>query len=89
MTLRSVAAAYVMTQPRKNAVQMQILIIFVILMKPAVKGFAATLIASSVAMANATKTGNAASMATVSKQSAMNATRSALLFSNVIMNQTM
>jgi len=63
MTARSAAAAYVTTQILKNAAQMQILIISVTLNKNAVKGFVATLIASSAAMAIAAIMVNAASTA--------------------------
>jgi len=66
MTARSAAAAYVTTQIPKNAAQMQILIISVTLNKNAVKGFVATLIASSAVMEIAAKTGSAVSMVTVS-----------------------
>jgi len=75
MTARSAAAAYVTTQILKNAAQMQILIISVTLNKNAVKGFVATLIASSAAMAIAAKTGSAASMARVLTLYATIATR--------------
>jgi len=63
MILRIVAAASVTTQIPKNAAQMQILIISVTLNKNAVKGFVATLIASSAAMAIAAIMVNAASTA--------------------------
>jgi hypothetical protein len=75
MTLRSVAAAYVMTQPHKNAVEIQILLISVELTKLAAMGIVVTLIVSSAAMAIAAKTGNAASMASVSSLYVIIATR--------------
>jgi len=63
MIPRIAAAASVTTQIPKNAAQMQILIISVTLNKNAVKGFVATLIASSAAMAIAAIMVNAASTA--------------------------